>query len=558
MFVDYRDLRVHKVNAVPKGCQGLGSGSNGITGSNWPPRAIRWSQGSQGSIGSQGSSGSQGTQGLIGSQGTQGTFGGQGAQGSQGLAGSQGSKGDRGSQGTQGSQGLGSQGPQGRVGSQGSFGTQGSQGRIGPQGPANGPQGSQGVQGPFGAQGAQGSGSQGNFGSQGLKGSQGAQGQIGPQGPASGPQGSQGVQGSIGTQGAQGTQGRTGSQGLQGPQGTQGLLGTQGSQGPQGGVGSQGSQGLIGTQGSQGAQGTITLQNQLVYVDPTFGSNLTGQVENENRPFATLTAAQTAALAQPLGTGWLIIVRPGTYSDINLGANNINWYFQKGTILSPNGGPLFQNSTLTLGQGFSVFGQGTLSLNPTTSSSGSLFADTASAATNISLSFYQILTLTGVLSNSVLMLTNANVILTAQQISLAANAFFFNATNGQVAIKADLITNNGDVFFNNSGAQISVEVGNMTFGDTGFNQQGGTLSFQAQQATFTAPGFIIGAAGQANVTLVNATTITDTLMTLSTSVGANSSALTISNLTRVHQLSIGNQARQQSILIKSRVQRVMD
>ncbi len=70
----------------------------------------------------------------------------------------------------------------------------------------------------------------------------------------------------------------------------------------------------------------------LVHVMPS-GSDATGQRADISKPFLTLEAASTAAIA-----GDTIIVYPGTYTPAaNIHKNGVNWYFHKGAIINTAG-----------------------------------------------------------------------------------------------------------------------------------------------------------------------------------------------------------------------------
>jgi hypothetical protein len=261
----------------------------------------------------------------------------------------------------------------------------------------------------------------------------------------------------------------------------------------------------------------MTLQNNLVYVDSIYGSDATGQVENEDLPFATLTAAQTTVLAQlPDSVGWLIIVRPGFYLDANLGANNINWYFQKGVILTPIGGPLFRTATLALNQGFAVFGEGRVQLSPSVSAASALLLDNAASPTNLSFTFFQIDTTNGILTSPSITLNNASLKLYVQQISTEANNTFILANGGQLTADVTQINHNGDVFLQDTGngALVIFEVQNMTLNDTGFDIAAGSLTFNGQNIVSAAPAFIITQTGFGAITINSVITTLDPLLTL--------------------------------------------
>lgn len=73
-----------------------------------------------------------------------------------------------------------------------------------------------------------------------------------------------------------------------------------------------------------GAVLTLPTGNQL-WVDAVNGSDATGTRGMSAKPFLTLAAARTAAQS-----GDVIVVRPGTYNENNLGKNGVSWYFFPG------------------------------------------------------------------------------------------------------------------------------------------------------------------------------------------------------------------------------------
>jgi hypothetical protein len=68
--------------------------------------------------------------------------------------------------------------------------------------------------------------------------------------------------------------------------------------------------------------------NITLFVDQTYGDDLSAVADNPTKPWKTLAAAKAVA-----HDGYVIYVNPGTYADGNLWARNINWYFSAGTIV---------------------------------------------------------------------------------------------------------------------------------------------------------------------------------------------------------------------------------
>ena len=76
-----------------------------------------------------------------------------------------------------------------------------------------------------------------------------------------------------------------------------------------------------------------------IYVDSTYGNNVTAMKYRQDFPFETLDAAQAVAT-----TGDLIVVLPGTYSASSLGVDGVDWYFHKGAVVSDNSSQIFRDT----------------------------------------------------------------------------------------------------------------------------------------------------------------------------------------------------------------------
>ena len=209
----------------------------------------------------------------------------------------------------------------GPPGPEGPRGLRGEKGCPGPQGPP-GPPGPQGLRGP--------KGDQGPPGLQGIRGERGPPGPQGPPGPV-GPTGPRGLQGEIGPQGPRGPQGvpgEKGERGLPGPVGPPGPQGPPGPPGPPGPKGERGDPGIPGPQGPPGPPGICVCsgkvghgslygesrQKNIIIVDPTYGSDSTGQ--REGSPFKTLRGAM-----KEVRSGDTVYLRSGEYDDLQLVPN---------------------------------------------------------------------------------------------------------------------------------------------------------------------------------------------------------------------------------------------
>jgi hypothetical protein len=148
-------------------------------------------------------------------------------------------------------------------------------------------------------------------------------GATGPQGPP-GPPGLRGQAGSMGFPGAAGRRGPTGGTGGQGPTGTAGATGEPGSTGPTGGQGP-----------------AATFVNQTVFVDAQYGNDATGQRENPNLPFLTLSAANDVAVSTDR-----ILVHPGSYTtDTLVLKNGVTWTFEaRAQVIGIGDGPIFTDN----------------------------------------------------------------------------------------------------------------------------------------------------------------------------------------------------------------------
>jgi hypothetical protein len=94
------------------------------------------------------------------------------------------------------------------------------------------------------------------------------------------------------------------------------------------------------------------LTGNVLYVDDVNGNDGTAVSGDLNKPYLTLLAAQTAAVA-----GDTIVVYPGSYTSNPLGKRGVNWYFMPKAVVS------FTTTGWTvpldvIPQSFSVYGQG--------------------------------------------------------------------------------------------------------------------------------------------------------------------------------------------------------
>lgn len=106
---------------------------------------------------------------------------------------------------------------------------------------------------------------------------------------------------------------------------------------------------------------SLTIQNLLdyfpqllktgreIYVDSVYGNDGTGAYETPSLPFLTIAGAQSIAVS-----GDRIVVRPGNYTDSNLGVDGVNYHFEDGAILTSTGN-CFTDSSVN---SFSVTGLG--------------------------------------------------------------------------------------------------------------------------------------------------------------------------------------------------------
>jgi len=111
-----------------------------------------------------------------------------------------------------------------------------------------------------------------------------------------------------------------------------------------------------------GGSGSSIAVSHSIFVDDVYGSDVTGTVDNESKPYKTLAAAKTDATS-----GYTIVVRPGTYTydGTTLLKNGVNWYFEPGAIV---------NADATQNQ--SMFGDGGSAISCTVTGYGK-FYDTA-------------------------------------------------------------------------------------------------------------------------------------------------------------------------------------
>lgn len=96
-----------------------------------------------------------------------------------------------------------------------------------------------------------------------------------------------------------------------------------------------------------------TLVDSFNFVDAQFGDDATAQIENPARPYQTIGAAITAALANP-GKDFTIQVRPGTYTLTN-NSDDMYYYLEPGvTIQSGSSLPIFNSCSIQ------IYGYGSL------------------------------------------------------------------------------------------------------------------------------------------------------------------------------------------------------
>lgn len=97
----------------------------------------------------------------------------------------------------------------------------------------------------------------------------------------------------------------------------------------------------------------LSKEDNNAYVDATYGSDVTGTLENKAFPYQTILAAQTAAAA--IGGFWNIVISTGTYTDNNLGATGMNYHFMPYTYLTSANNCFRDNGVSII---FSVTGHG--------------------------------------------------------------------------------------------------------------------------------------------------------------------------------------------------------
>jgi len=110
---------------------------------------------------------------------------------------------------------------------------------------------------------------------------------------------------------------------------------------------------------------TPYVQSSIVWVDSTSGNDNTGLRNRADKPFKTLNGAQSVAQA-----GDVIHVHSGLYSDVGLGANGVNWYFEPNariTLINPTT-PIFIYS----GMSYNVWGRVNISISGNIEPSGNV------------------------------------------------------------------------------------------------------------------------------------------------------------------------------------------
>ena len=159
-----------------------------------------------------------------------------------------------------------------------------------------------------------------------LRGPQGVQGEMGPTGPggptggrgargatgATGKDGHDGIDGNNGATGAPGKNGRNGYDGKDGADGINGRNGADGTRGPHGHPGMNGATGPPGPPCiCSGEKSSKTKIKSTIYVDPKYGSDSKGEVENLSKPFRTIEEAIKNSKSDEC-----IILAPGNYGTL--------------------------------------------------------------------------------------------------------------------------------------------------------------------------------------------------------------------------------------------------
>jgi hypothetical protein len=189
-------------------------------------------------------------------------------------------------------------------------------------------------------------------------------------------------------------------------------------------------------------------ENKAIYVDLTYGNNISGQKYNLNRPYATIAAATGVATA-----GDIIVLNAGTYTVGNImAANNISMYCKPGVILNNSG--FIVNTTLNWNlYGYAVF----------TGSGVTPFTITGGSGTgNISIEFDKI---DGEMTTAVLISAPS-----ATEFNLKFNC------NSIKTITGDLTAQNCFRINNSLNANININVRNFIVGDQRFTMRIGGYS----------------------------------------------------------------------------------
>lgn len=121
--------------------------------------------------------------------------------------------------------------------------------------------------------------------------------------------------------------------------GPPGPIGPRGARGPQGNQGPQGIQGVTGDIGLIGAPGASFIMTQnTVFVDQTYGNDVTGTRERMDLPFATLQAGIDAATG-----GDFVDVKPGIYNETIIVSNKDLAFDMTGSTIQATGpNPVFE------------------------------------------------------------------------------------------------------------------------------------------------------------------------------------------------------------------------
>lgn len=210
----------------------------------------------------------------------------------------------------------------------------------------------------------------------------------------------------------------------------------------------------------------------VIWVSASNGSDTFGLAGRLDRPFATLTAAKTAA-----SSGTTIIVLPGTYTDSDIAKNGVNWHFLIGAVVNRASGT--SNAIFEVGSGmtFKVTGDG--DFTNTASGTTSYFINVTAGSSTIDIRCRAIVSN----SSCIRVAVSSIVKVTADSItSNNAGSAVEVSGSGTVEVRANTLDGySSDAVYVTAGTALIVADAISSFAGRGVRVTGGTLTVTARE-----------------------------------------------------------------------------